>query len=133
MNLFNNFSPLLDAYDDGKPSRLKTWLIRVGKVSFSASAISGVAVLGWGGDIYQDPSIIAHILLFIFPVGFVVGFLSFALLGIHYVGNNQGKKNLVGSILFVLGRVFLYIVLPSLLIGGTIVLWAYLTHGPMFQ
>lgn len=133
MNPFNKYSPLFEAYDDGHPSRLKTWLVRVGKMSFGASVVAGAVVMGWGGAAYQDQSIIAHLLLFIFPVGFIIGFLSFALLGIQYVGRNQGKKSLAGSIFLVVGKVFLYILLPSLLIGGALVAWTYLTHQGMFQ
>lgn len=63
-----------------------------------------------------------------YAFGYVLGIFMFAIVGIKLVGRQKGRQSFLGQLAFVLSRVFLFILLPSLLLTLALVIYAIASH-----
>lgn len=57
----------------------------------------------------------------------MVGIIIVAIMGVRIIGSQNGKNSFLGQLLFVLGRVFIYVFLPAILIALAVIIFAMAT------
>lgn len=76
---------------------------------------------------------VREIVFYIYGLSFLTGVLLLMYAGTKAFQHERKLPNLFSASLLVLRNTFLFLFLPAFLIAGSLLLWAYLTHQPIFQ
>ncbi len=66
-------------------------------------------------------------------IGMSVGFLCFLFATAIYIGQQNNKYGFHNQLLHLFGKVFLYVLLPGLILSAMFILWAISTNQPAFS
>ena len=114
-----NGSILFNLFSQDKKDLLVRIMQKIGIVSFTTAFIATLLDVLWTNN---------RLIFACYAAGYLLGIIMFALVGIRLVGQQKGKQTFLTQLMFVLGRVFLYIFLPALFLTAVLIIWAYMTH-----
>lgn len=77
--------------------------------------------------------LIQNLIYTLFAISAFVFILSFCILGIRTAGKSHGKTGFMSQLWFMFSRVTLFVFLPAALLTLVMVIWAILTHQPVFN
>lgn len=133
-----DYSGLFNLLANNKADKTGNTLQTIGKILF----IIGFA----GGGLAQltsfiqaisgsnkEPTFLFKIGVALFAGGSLLGLFVFLATATHYIGKENGKTSFLSATMYVLGKTFLYVVLPSIILGAIAIIWAIITHQPTFQ
>lgn len=137
-NGLRDYSGLFSLLTNNKPDEMGTVLQKIGTISF-AVGLAGGAFAQFASLVHdtsgsnQEPTLPFLIAVGVFASGSLFGLFMFLATAIHYIGRENGKTSFLRSTAYVLGRTFLYVFFPSIIIAAIIITWAIVTHQPAFQ
>ena len=121
-----NYLRLFSIFDDDSPTKTGKILESVGSIGFA------IAILIWAVGPLLESRLSLETLDFLAitgGLGFALGLFMFIATGVYYAGRRAGR-NFWQSLLHMIGKVLLYIFVPSLIITAIIVAIAMLLHAP---
>jgi len=116
VKIIYNYSSLFNLFSQDKKDLPTRVLEKIGVFLFTTAFVIA-AVSQFFGDSFALVAIWGSLL--------IAGLLMFMLVGIRVVGQHRGKTTFLSQLLFVLGKVFLYIFLPALIITLVLVIYAF--------
>jgi len=133
-----DYSGLFNLLANNKPDKVGIVLQKIGTAGFIVGFAGGVfaqlASLIYaisGSD--QEPTLPFMIAVWLFAGGSFFGLFMFLATAIHYIGQEKGKTSFLSSTMYVLGRTFLYVLLPSIILSVIAIIWAVITKQPTFR
>jgi hypothetical protein len=132
MKLIRNDAAIFTIFSHDQPDRTGSILQKIGIVSFSTTFFATMLAYVLEHRIGKD-SLIFNVLAWAAAVGWIVGIFAFVATGTHYAGKAKGERNFLSSSVYVLGRTFLYVLLPSIIIAALLIAWAVITKQPAFS
>lgn len=124
-----NYPGIFNLFAHEKPDRRSSTLKRIGQVGFTIAFAIGLI----GTFIRDERSVAYAVMIISYGVAAFTGIFMFIAVGIHYAGREKGKNTFLSSTLYVLRNVFLFLLLPCLIITAALITWAVLTNRPVFE
>ena len=121
------YSGIFSYFSGGKPDRTGSILEKIGVFGFATFLLS-VFILRWEPRNVKDSGLLFDFATWSAFLGYGTGILMFIAVGIHYTGRELGRKNFFASAVYAIGKVFLYLLLPTALIVMLLMIWLLKTY-----
>lgn len=114
-----DYSRVFDVFSDRPLNKRQKFFITIGTTAFTVYFFAEVAFYLFISGRYGNndiPAIYNQFIIMPAAWGFLIGFLMIGAVAIEYVGYSFGRNTFWSSLLLILGKVFKYIVLPTIII-----------------
>lgn len=127
----NNSSVLFRLFQHDKPDKIGRTLQTLGTLSFLASIVGSIVLRLWP-TMDKSELLFVQILYGMFLTGWLFGIVFFIATGIHYSGKAKGHS-FGRTATNMLGKTFLYIFAPAILVTLIALAFAYITSQPSIR